>query len=148
MSAKDVVLASMAAMEAGNMAGYATLMADDLVFSGPVPQPLGKAEFVGLMHAVILGVPDWNFHIHDVEENGDTVDLKVQVTGTHTREMPGLFPGMPAVPATRKTFSVPEEHIRFTLREGNIATIHVDPVPGGGIPGILQQLGISMSAPN
>ncbi len=68
----------------------------------------------------------------------------VQITGTHTRDLVLPVPGMPPIPATGKRVSLPEEHITFTFKGDTLASLTSDNVPGGGIPGLLAQIGVPM----
>jgi hypothetical protein len=54
------------------------------------------------------------------------------------------MPGMPPIPATNKKNSLPEERLEFTFVGEKITSLTSDNVPGGGIPGVLQQIGIPL----
>ena len=84
MNAIDVVKAGLAASEAGQTSQFSSMLTDDMVFAGPVPQPVGKREFVGLMTALVAAMPDWKFNAMDYKQNGDQVTVMFQITGTHT----------------------------------------------------------------
>ncbi len=86
--------------------------------------------------------PDWSFNLGSLEEQGDKVLATVHITGTHTRDL--LVPGLPPVPATNKRVSLPEEHLEFTFHGDKIASLSSDNVPGGGVPGVLQQIGVPL----
>ena len=146
MNATEIVKTGWAAIERGDIPKASTYLAEDFQFSGPVPKPLHKQEFMKMMQALIAGVPDWKFNARNMEAHGHTVEATVQPTGTHTRLLSGLMPGMPDAPPTGKSFKLSPEHVRITLRGDKILSIQTDPVPGGGIPGMLQQLGIVMPA--
>jgi hypothetical protein len=103
---------------------------------------LGKQEFLAVQSAFQRAFPDWSFHSHDEKEQGDTVRTAVQITGTHTRDLVVPLPGMPPLPATGKHVSLPEEHLTFTFEGETIARLTSDNVPGGGIPGVLAQIGV------
>jgi hypothetical protein len=131
-------------VEQGDFDRVAGFLAEDFTLTGPVPMPLAKGEFLGLVRGLVAGIPNWRFNTHGWQETGDSVSVKVRITGTHTGELPGLMPGMPAAAATNKSFALPEECMEFQFRGGKIARFQVDPVPNGGVPGILQQLGIAV----
>jgi ketosteroid isomerase-like protein len=61
----DVVKAGLAASESGDPKKMAEYLSDDMVFAGPVPQPVGKQEFIGLMSALVAAMPDWRFNARD-----------------------------------------------------------------------------------
>ncbi len=60
MSAIDIVKVALAAVEAGDFKKADGVIADDMVFAGPVPEPLGKQEFLGVQKAMLTAMPDWS----------------------------------------------------------------------------------------
>ncbi|HLO15624.1 MAG TPA: nuclear transport factor 2 family protein [Anaerolineales bacterium] len=144
MSAMDVVKEGLAATEAGDFQKLDSLVAEDFVFAGPVPQPVGKREFMGLQMALLKAMPDWKFNAKDVKENGDQVAMMLQVTGTQTGELQLPMPGMPAFPPSGKRVSLPYEPSTFTVKNGKLTKLEVESSASGGLMGILSQLGINM----
>jgi predicted ester cyclase len=144
MSAMDVVKAGLAATEAGDFNKLGSMVADDFVFAGPVPQPVGKREFMGLQMALLKAMPDWKFNARDMKENGDQVSMMLQVTGTQTGELQLPMPGMPTIPPTGKRVELPYEPSTFTVKNGKLARLDVESSAGGGVMGILSQLGVKM----
>ena len=144
MSKVDTVRAFSEALEARDFNRAASYLADDFVFTGPVPQPIGKQEFLAIQSAFEDAFQDWSFNSHDEVEQGDTVVAAVQITGTHTRDLVLPMPGMPRIPATGKRVSNPVEHITFTFKGDKIASLTSDNVPGGGVPGVLAQIGVPL----
>jgi ketosteroid isomerase-like protein len=141
MNAIDVVKAGLAASEAGQSSKFAGMLSDDMVFSGPVPEPVGKREFVGLMDAMVAALPDWKFNARDFKENGDKVTVTFQITGTQTGELNLPMPGFHKIPATGKHVSLPKEPTTVTVKDGKISRLESAVVPGGGVSGVLAQLG-------
>jgi hypothetical protein len=41
---------------------------------------------------------------------------------------------------------MPEEKVRFTFKDNKIESLNVESVTGGGIPGVLKQLGVDIPA--
>jgi predicted ester cyclase len=140
----EIVQAFSAALEAHDFEKAASYLSDDFVLSGPIPQPLGKQEFIAVQSAFENAFEDWSFNSHDEVEQGDKVIAAVQITGTHTRDLVLPMPGMPAIPASHKKVSLPEEHLEFTFEGDKIASLASDNVPGGGVPGVLQQIGVPL----
>ena len=89
-------------------------------------------------------MPDFkfNYKIGDVRDN--IVETKVKLTGTHFKDMPAPAPGLHTIPATNKTLKMPEERVTFTIKDNKIDKLHLESVPGGGLPGVLKQLGVTM----
>ena len=140
MSNADIVKKGMNAWEQGDEATLAPLVADDFVLTGPTPQPLGKAEFLGLMHTLHAAMPDFAFNASSYEEQGDAVVVRSHITGTHTGTL--SLPGMPSLPATDKKVALPEEVQTYTVKDGLLQALVTDGRPDSGIPGMLMQLGV------
>ena len=144
MTKTEAVRAFSVALEAREFEKAASYLADDFVLSGPVPQPIGKQEFIAVQAAFENAFEDWSFNSHGEVEQGDKVISAVQITGTHTRDLVVPIPGMPTIPATHKKVSLPEEHLEFTFKGDKIVSLTSDNVPGGGVPGVLQQIGVPL----
>ena len=144
MDAIEVVKTGLAASEAGQTSKFADLLSEDMVFTGPVPEPVGKREFVGLMTAMVAGIPDWKFNSKDFKQVGDKVTVTFQITGTQTRELSLPMPGIPKIPASGKHISLPQEPTTITVKDGKISRLESAVVAGGGVMGVLTQLGIAI----
>jgi len=142
MTGIEIVKAALAALEAGDFGKVSGMVADDLVLAGPTAQPLGKREFLGLQSAMQAGIPDWKFNAADFKESGDQVTVVFQITGTQTKELKLPMPGMAPIPATGKRISMPKEPATLTLKDGKLIRLEVADVPGGGVMGVLAQLGV------
>lgn len=144
MTKTETTKAFSAALEAREFEKAASYLADDFQISGPFPQPIGKQEFIAIQSAFENAFEDWSFNSHDEVEQGDKVVAAIQITGTHTGDLVLPIPGMPPIPATHKKVSLPEEHMEFTFKGDKIALLTSDNVPGGGVPGVLQQIGVPL----
>ncbi len=142
MNTLDIVKKALYDMEKGAI--DASTYTEDMMLSGPVPKPLNRDDFVSLMKNLVGAAPDWNFHARNFTVRDDVVKVTVSITGTQTRTLPGLMPGMSALSPTNKRFSLPEEHLAFKVRGDKISECVVDAVPGGGVTGILSQLGVKL----
>jgi predicted ester cyclase len=142
MSAIDIVKEGLAAVETGDFNKLDGMIDDDMVFAGPVPQPVGKREFMGLQMALVKAMPDWKFNTTDMKENGDQVTMMFQITGTQTGELSLPMPGFPKVPPSGKKVSLPREPTMFTLKNGKVTRIEAAASANGGVQGILMQLGV------
>jgi ketosteroid isomerase-like protein len=144
MSNSDVARQVFELIEAQNFDGAAALMTDDFTFEGPVPEPVDRDGFLGLQRAMATAFPDWTFQARDFTEQGDTVNATVSVGGTQTGTLSLPFLGLPDVARTGRSVRNPDEALRMTVRDGMVAGVHVAPVQGGGVPGILTSLGVSL----
>jgi len=121
------------------------MLTDDFAFTGPVPQPLGKAAFLALCQAMHTALPDGSFNARDYREAGDQVTAATEITGTHTGPL-AIIPGVPTVPATGKAVRLPPEQMDATLRNGKIARLDVTVPVAGGVPGLYAQVGAPLAA--
>jgi predicted ester cyclase len=144
MNKIDTVKAFSEALDARDFNKAASYLADDFVFAGPVPQPISKQAFIAVQSAFENAFQGWSFNSHDEVEQGEKVVAAVQITGTHTRDLVLPMPGMPRIPATGKRVSLPVEHITFTFKGDKIASLTSDNVPGGGVAGVLAQIGVPL----
>lgn len=142
MSNTELVMAGLKAWEADDEAKLSSLLAENFVFSGPVPQPLDKAGFLGFMHIMLTAFPDFAFNVSHIEENGDTVTVHTHITGTHTGTL--ALPGMPAIPAAGKKIALPHEIQTYSVKNGKVSSLATDARPDAGIPAILAQIGVTL----
>jgi hypothetical protein len=149
MTITEMVQAFMTALEVKDSDRAASYLSDDFIFSGFTPQPLDKSQFLKVMAELKSGMPNLVFHLHDVHEVQEKeqtvrVEATTQITGTQTAGfiLPPL--SLPPIPQLGESVSLPEEHWRYVIRDNKITRIIVDRVPGGGIGGLLHQLGVDV----
>ena len=144
MNAIDMIKSGLNGMEMGQPGKLADTLTDDMVFAGPVPEPVGKREFIGIQSAMVAAMPDWKFNATDFKQNGDQVTAFFQITGTQTRELSLPMPGFHSIPASGKHVSLPREAITITIKNGKVSRLESATVPGGGVMGVLSQLGVPL----
>jgi len=121
-------------------------LTDDFAFTGATPVPVNKTQWIGLQSSMVKAIPDWKFHFTEVRATDHQVTLRAAVTGTHTGVLDAVIPGMQAVPPTGTHISLPSDKLIYTIRDGKIASLHVEASPDGGLPGILQRIGVKFPA--
>ncbi len=144
MNPIDVVKTGLDAVENRQMDKFQGLLADDMVFTGPVPQPVGKQEMINLQTALIEAMPDWKFNATNFKQMGDKVIADLQISGTQTGALHLPMPGLMDVPATGKHVSLPPDPTTFTVVDGKVTKIESMANPQTGVAGILNQLGIPL----
>ena len=112
--------------------------------TGVGPDSLGAKEYLGVHRAFNTGMPDFKFNYKIGTLKDNVVETKVKLTGTHFKEMPAPIPGLHNIPATNKTLRMPEERVTFTIKDNKIEKLLLESVPGGGLPGVLKQLGVEI----
>jgi predicted ester cyclase len=123
------------------------MMTDDFTFSGPVPEPIDAQGFIGLMQALGAAMPDWTYQARDFRAEGpDRVACTVTVGGTHTGTLSLPPLGVSDLAPTGIAARNPDETVHLTVRGDQIANVHTDVPPDGGVAGILRQLGVDVPA--
>jgi hypothetical protein len=149
-TATQIVTDFMVALEAKQFEKAATYLADDFRFIGWTPLPLNKDQFIRLSSELAYGMPNLSYNFHDLHEvdalpgEGNRERAAIRVTGTQVNEFVLVPLGLPPIPQTAQSVALPEEHWEYVVRDDTIVTIDVEPVPGGGISGLLHQFGINI----
>jgi hypothetical protein len=121
----------------------ASYMSEDFQFSGPVPEPVDKKQWLALMKVLNTAFPDMNYNTRILGVEGNVVRVTNQLTGTHTNDLDLSAMGLGVIPATGKSISNPEERGETTVKDNKVTSVHINAVEGGGLMGILKQLGVA-----
>lgn len=146
MSVHESAESFVKAFNAGDYDTVASHLSNDFQFSGPVPEPISGQQWIGLTRLLRAAFPDIQYNMRVVSVEGDVVTTTNQLTGTHTGDLDLSAMGMGVIPATGKSFSNPEETGQGTVKGGKFVSIRITPVDGGGLMGILSQLGVKQPA--
>ncbi len=139
MDPRDVFVRYTQAIDRGDIAAAAALVADDFRLDGAGLDGIGKPEFIAAMKAQLDAFPDYSENPADIDVEEDKVHFVAHVSGTQKHAL--RIPGLPAVPPTGRKVRLPAEPAWVLVRDGQLVVYHVDEVPGGGVKGILAQLG-------
>lgn len=142
MNAVETVRALLAAIEASDWERARSYLADDFTFTGAVPHPFGPDAWLGIHRAFAAAMPDVSFNASGLHEQGGKVVGQVRLTGTQTRPLSLPVPDVPTIQPAGKRLSLPAEQITVTRRGDQIVKLEVSEVEGGGLPGVLAQLGV------
>lgn len=138
MTSAEVLKTLDSYISGGDLRRAGDYIAEDFQFVGVAPQPLSKAEALGLWTTIRAAMPDFSHNLHVVREAGSIVYATVEVSGTHTGTL--NVPHGPSIPATGRPVRNPAERIAVTVRNGAVSRWEVEHVPGGGLEGILGQI--------
>lgn len=131
-------------IESGDTGAAAELLTSDFVFAGPTPEPVDSKMWLGLHDRFNAAFQDFSFNTNGAELMGDKVQIELQLSGTHQSELDLSYMGLPDVPATGKSFQLPAEVATVSFTGDKINSIQVASVEGGGVAGILSQLGVQV----
>ena len=145
--AKEIVIDFMQALEAREFTRAADYLANSMIFTGFTPAPLAKNSFINVMSGLAEGIPNLMYDFHATEESAETAEGSlvrgtVQMAGSQVNsfKLPPL--GIGPIPQMAGSISLPQEYWEFRVKNNLIASIRVERKPGGGIEGLLNQLGI------
>lgn len=150
MSAIVSVEAFMNALEANDRETAAKYLSNDFFFNGWTPRPLDKNDFLTVMGGLKVGIPGLVFNLHDLDEERNPahgtmiVHGAIQVAGHQTDafNLPPL--SLPPIPQMDGTVSLPTEKVEYLVENNQIVRWSVQRAQGGGIEGLLHQLGVDV----
>jgi predicted ester cyclase len=126
-------------INAGDIAGAATYVAEDCLNHAAIPEAQGRAGFVATMTKLRTAFPDLTHALEDIIVEGDRAVLRVTATGTN--KGPLAFARMP-MPATGKSVKFEAIHI-VRVAGGKI----VEHWMGQDSIAMFRQLGVKLEAP-
>ncbi len=143
MCVAEIAQAFYVSMESELTEDFATYLDDEFTANGFGPQPILSAQFVGMMAQLRVAFPDWSFNVSQIEEDGNVARVMLAPSGTHKESLELSPMGLPAIPATGKSFQLPVMQHDVTIIDERVVNLTAHVPPGGGLPGILQQLGVA-----
>lgn len=144
MNPVQVVKTFITALQAGEMEEAARYMTDDFVEQGWTPQPLDGQAFLAMMSAIHNALPDFSYHLSETREGGEGVEAFIAGEGSHTRNLALPEFGLPLIPYSGTTIRLPQTQALFRVKGDAIAEMLVESIPGGGLNGLLQQIGTEL----
>lgn len=140
MNKQQQFQAGLDAIQAKDWQKFRTLVTSDYTFIGG-PMPFDLETFIAVQDAIQRALPDFAFHVDRVQPDGDGLLIDLHVTATHTASLSLPMPGAPTIPPSNKHFTIPDK-LKVTYRGDKVATIEAQPVPNGGIGGLLRSMGL------
>lgn len=140
MSNQQTFQAGLDAIQARDWAKFKTLVTDDYAFLGG-PMPMNTEMFIAVQDAIGSAFPDFAFHVDKMTGTDDVFMCELHVTASHSNTLTLPIPGLPPIPATHKSLSVPDA-LKVTMRNGKIASVEAVPVPNGGMGALLKAIGV------
>lgn len=132
-------------LEARDLKGLQALLVDDFRAKGATRE-LNKQQALGYLQVFFTAFPDRSFNFIDFEEKEGSIYCSGQETGTHQGVL-DLNPfGLPvSLSPTGKSFRLPKSVFTFRVTGDKVTYYSEEPVKGGGLAGILEQLGVKPS---
>ena len=144
MNQREIVQALLDSVQRGDFEKARSLLSNDYQFSGPVPEPINAETWLGINKNLKKAFPNLDYHFHVDGVEGDVTKISAELRGTHSGLLDLSPLGLGVTPATNKSFAIPREYGRVTCKGDKVVSWVVDRIEGGGLMGILSQLGIAV----
>src|SRR5688572_10197526 len=146
MNQREIVQALLDSVQRGDFEKAKSFLSNDYQFSGPVPEPINAETWLGINKNLKKAFPNLDYHFHVDGVDGDVTKISAELKGTHSGLLDLTPVGLGVIPATNKSFATPREHGKVTCKGDKVVSWVVDRIEGGGLMGILVQLGIPVPA--
>lgn len=144
MAPANIVEEFLIAIEQRNFTKAEELLSNSFRVTGVGPDTLDSSDFMSIHRALGSGIPDFRFNYEFLKEKGGVVTVKFHITGTHTKSLPAPYAGLRTTAPTNKPIEMPDETVEFNVRDNKIQRMQVERVEGGGLPGLLKQIGVEL----
>jgi hypothetical protein len=109
-----------------------------VVTSSTFPQPRSIADVLAMMKALWAAFPDFKIEIEGIEPCGEEIRVAFRWGGTQQGRL--VLPGVVSMSPTEKSVWVADVY-RFRFEATKLAALRIESPNGGGIAGMLTQLG-------
>jgi hypothetical protein len=121
-------------------------LADNFQFTDSVgSDPMNKEMWLGMGHLMTAAIPDVDFAIESIEEDGEDLLVTGRFIGTFTNDFDLSALGMGVIPATGQPINMPSSTSRVSFEGDKIVHNHdLTTGPDAGIAGFIKGLGADM----
>lgn len=133
-----------ALIEKNELQAAEQLLSENFVFSGPVPEPMDSKQWLDIHQKLNVAFPDFSFNATNFQYHGIHVHCHTQISGTHKNDLDLSNLWLSNYPATATKVVLPEEYAVIEFDGDKISAVKVEIVPGGGLHGILSQIGVAV----
>jgi len=142
MDPKKTTQSLMNAIQGADFERAKSLLTDDFMFSGPIPEPVNGPAWLGVSKSLKAAFPDLDYHFKIEGVDGNVVNITAQLKGTHKGSLDLTAMGMSIIPPTNKSFVAAQEHGKVTVQGDKVKSLANEPTEGAGLMAILGQLGV------
>jgi hypothetical protein len=103
-------------------------------------KPMGREEWIEIHRYVHGSFPTFRHNASNFREEGDDVHIQINATATNDRPVRLERYGIEELPATGIEIHAPPNPATFTVRNGKLVHVHSEILPGGGLPGMIEQI--------
>ena len=142
MNSQATVQALMDSVQKGDFEKAKSFLSSDFMFSGPVPQPINGEAWLGMSMSLKKAFPNLDYQFKMKSMDGDVANISAELKGTHSGEFDLTAMNMGVIPVTNKSFAVPNQHGKATVKGDKVTSWAMEPLEGAGLMAILGQLGV------
>lgn len=147
MSVLETIKTFMTALQSGDMELAAKTMADDFTLRGMAPQTIHKDELLAIQSQLVAAMPDFSYNLSELHRTGEYSQGLIQVQGTQTNDLSLPMFGLGMIPASGLALVLPQVEVVYRVDDEKVMSMNVEQVPGGGLMGLVQQLGSELPLP-
>lgn len=141
----DLVRSFFHAIEDGDIRRAMRMCDRDFVVLAPGHTVLGASEFQQVIWALVGAFPDLRYELHDLAEDTHVVTGRMEISGTHTRDLEIPLWQLPVIPATGRRVVLPGEPLEVALHQGKIRRVGSSLIGARGMLAPVQALGVELS---
>lgn len=144
MTYLEIVKKATDLLESRDLIGLQSLLTDDFRAKGATRE-LTKQQTLAYLQMFFTAFPDHRFDFNNFEEKGDSIYCTAQETSTHKGVLDLTPFGIPvSMPPTGKSFKLPKCVYTFRVVGDKVTYYNEEAAKGGGLAGILEQLGVNL----
>lgn len=141
MEATELVMTCITALQSGDMGMAASLLADDFVLQGWTEQTIDRGQFLAIQSNLLMAMPDFSYNLSGIHMEGQGVEALIQISGTNLGNLDLTMLDIAPIQATGLAINLSQVPVRFVAENDTLKEMAIVPVAGGGLPGLLQQIG-------
>ena len=132
------------AIESQDIQTITDCLHDDLKMINPIGT-MDKLKYLNFKKSLYSAFPDFKYNPKIICKENDFYLVKINMTGTHTGVFNiSLTGGTQYIDPTHKRIVLPEQEMRYSIKDNKIYRIIAKNVAGGGIIAILRQVGAKL----
>jgi hypothetical protein len=144
MRAEETIKALMTALQSGDLELASSLLTENFRVGGLLPRKLNRGEFLAVQSELLAAMPDFSYNLSDVQAEGTHVRALINVTGTHLHDLALPMIGLKVISRTGNAIILPQTDVTYELAENRVASMEIAEKTGGGLAGLLQQIGTEL----
>jgi len=144
MSISNIAVELLKYIEQGDIKKAGLLLNENFQFSGPVPDPIGKEDWLNLHESFAQAFPNWKFNYMDVRGFSNTVYVRTAPSGKHTGILNLPKFGLKNIQPSNKNFQLPMEDCQIKIENNRVISFHIDTGDHSGLKSIMNQIGIEL----